>query len=650
MRYKNYILSAFVASRPRPRPRQLPSGSLLAFRNDNTSKLHIYGPSLVEQESKLYNNMDHLRPYQRECIETCLNKFLKEKVNRQIVSLPVGSGKTVIFSNLISRIPSPMHGAEKTLVLAHREELLDQAYKQIKKYSNLTVEIDQGERTATGNTNVIIGSVQSLGRAGSARIEKYNPSHFKAIIIDEAHHAAASIYRKVLEYFGAHTKDTHIFVWGCSATVRRYDGLALDGIFDEITYHKDFLEMIKEKWLCNLRVTTIKTGTDLSQVKSNAVDFIPTILSKLINVKNRNEIIVRTYLKFAENRKSTIVFGVDIAHVENLTEMFQEYGINAYSITSKTKAYKRAEILNNFRAKFFPVLVNCGILTEGTDVPTIDCVIMSRPTKSHVLFQQMIGRGMRIAENKEDCLVLDFIDSDCKIPDLITAPTLFGLDPTTELNDYIPSIEENKKRIKMEQQTREYVADITKIKITEYSNPFEIVDDCSGATFVGAISEFAWLRVNHDIYVLPLYEVGTLRVEKDTQDRFINNTRVYAHVLEDLPIRSDSLESVIRACDQWVIRTSIIRGRYIRDIASRYAKWRRGRITKQQIQWLKKKKVPLSDDTIKSMKKGQATNLVARIIEGAQKNWRLILNERAAKEKICLKKEVRVGPLKRPLD
>ncbi|CAG8459026.1 26208_t:CDS:2, partial [Gigaspora rosea] len=331
------------------------------------------------------------------------------------------------------------------------------------------------------------------------------------------------------------------------------------------------------------------------------------------------------------------------------------------AITSKTKAYKRAEILNNFRAKLFPVLVNCGILTEGTDVPTIDCVIMGRPTKSHVLFQQMIGRGMRIAEDKEDCLVLDFIDSDCKIPDLITAPTLFGLDPTTELNDYIPSIEENKKRIKMEQQTREYVADITKIKITEYSNPFEIVDDCSGATFVGAISEFAWLRVNHDIYVLPLYEVGTLRVEKDTQgiyrvklrkkqDRFINNTRVCAHVLEDLPIRSDSLESVIRACDQWVIRTSIIRGRHIRDIASRYAKWRRGRITKQQIEWLKKKKVPLSDDTIKSMKKGQATNLVARIIEGAQKNWRLILNERAAKEKICLKKEVRVGPLKRTLD
>ncbi|CAG8576031.1 10859_t:CDS:2, partial [Racocetra persica] len=261
---KNYILSTFTASRSR----KLSS----ALRNHNNM-----------------DNMDHLRPYQRECIEKCLYKFLKEKINRQIVSLPVGSGKTVIFSNLIRRIPSPMQGAEKILVLAHREELLDQAYRQIKKYSNLSAEIDQGKRTATGNTDVIIGSVQTLGKTGSSRIEKYDPSHFKAIIIDEAHHAAASTYRKILEYFGAHTKNTHIFVWGCSATVRRYDGLALDGIFDEITYHKDFLEMIEEKW----------TGTDLSRVKSNTIDFIPTILSQLINVKNRNEIIVRTYLKLA---------------------------------------------------------------------------------------------------------------------------------------------------------------------------------------------------------------------------------------------------------------------------------------------------------------------------------------------------------------
>ncbi|CAG8712745.1 8700_t:CDS:1, partial [Cetraspora pellucida] len=123
------------------------------------------------------------------------------------------------------------------------------------------------------------------------------------------------------------------------------------------------------------------------------------------------------------------------------------------------------------------------------------------------------------------------------------------------------------------------------------------------------------------------------------QDRFINNVRVCVNVLEDLPIRGDSLESVIHACDQWVLRVSSKNGRHIRDIALRHAKWRQKPITKQQIQWLEKKKVPLSEDTIKSVNRGQATNLMVRILEGAQKNWNLILNERASKEKNFLKKE-----------
>jgi ATP-dependent helicase IRC3 len=128
-----------------------------------------------------------------------------------------------------------------------------------------------------------------------------------------------------------------------------------------------------------------------------------------------------------------LVFGVDIKHVESLTEMFKKCGLDARGISSKTKPHIRAETLKEFKERKFPVLVNCGILTEGTDIPNIDCVIMSRPTKSPVLFQQMIGRGMRLSPEKEDCLVLDFIDSYSQIPDLVTTPTLLGLDPTMEM-------------------------------------------------------------------------------------------------------------------------------------------------------------------------------------------------------------------------
>lgn len=144
------------------------------------------------------------------------------------------------------------------------------------------------------------------------------------------------------------------------------------------------------------------------------------------------ELITYVFL-FKAQRKSTLVFGVDIKHIESLTAMFKKYGLDARGISSKTKSHIRAETLKEFKEGKFPVLVNCGILTEGTDIPNIDCVIMSRPTKSPVLFQQMIGRGMRLSPEKEDCLVLDFIDSYSQIPDLVTTPTLLGLDPTMEM-------------------------------------------------------------------------------------------------------------------------------------------------------------------------------------------------------------------------
>ncbi|RHZ53794.1 hypothetical protein Glove_437g10 [Diversispora epigaea] len=645
-----------------------------------------------------YKTAVPLRPYQKECIDICLHKFLNEKVNRQIVSLPVGSGKTVIFSNLIRRIPSPHSGADKVLVLAHREELIDQAYNQIKRFSsNLTLEIDQGLRSATGNADVIVASVQSLGRLDTGRIEKYNPNHFKAIIIDEAHHAPATTYRRVLGYFGADQKDTHILVWGCSATVRRYDGLALEGIFDEITYHKDFLEMIKEKWLCNLRVTTIKTDIDLSDVKSNSRDFVVKDLSKFLNVKMRNEMIVRTYLALAENRKSTLVFGADIEHVEALKDMFQKFGIKAHAITSKTKAHIRAEILNDFKTHQFPVLINCGILTEGTDIPNIDCVIMSRPTKSPVLFQQMIGRGMRLSKEKEDCLVLDFIDSYTQFPDLATVPSLLGFNPEAEMKDEKIGINEeylimssvNNLMPAANMPTMDGLTSITdltpeadvseqtslvvqtpkskydsyklseekvKVKITEYSNPFEIIDDCSGATYMNSVSDLAWIRLGVDSYALSLPTYGTLRMEKD--DDGIYRVKIRMKVTKkteskiprvsfysrELPIKHDSLTSVIRACDHWVSRQL----KYVERLALRNAPWRKQPIGDGQINFLKKKAPMMDNKIIKSLNRGQAANLMTKIMEGASKNWKDTLKRKKAEEKKIKKLEankVRVGPL-----
>ncbi|EXX79770.1 Irc3p [Rhizophagus irregularis DAOM 197198w] len=180
---------------------------------------------------------------------------------------------------------------------------------------------------------------------------------------------------------------------------------------------------------------------------------------------------------------------------------------------------------------------------------------MSRPTKSPVLFQQMIGRGMRLSPEKEDCLVLDFIDSYSQIPDLVTTPTLLGLDPTMEMKDEnLESLYVHKKK---EKKSKITIDTPTKIHITEYSNPFEIIDDCSGAKYIGSISENVWLRVGEDSYVISLQSYGTIKVKKENGtycaikrkkiSRMVKGTMKHYYVIENLPITSDSLFSTIRA-------------------------------------------------------------------------------------------------------
>ncbi|KAJ2809491.1 putative ATP-dependent helicase IRC3 [Coemansia guatemalensis] len=383
-----------------------------------------------------------LRPYQQECIDKCL-AALKAGVWRQAVSLPVGSGKTVVFSSLIQQIPPPSPLATKTLVLAHREELLVQAARQIMRASpGLEVQIDQGTRLANLAADVVVASVPTLGRKDSDRLLRYDPQRYKCIVIDEAHHAAAETYARIIDHFQQQKHGSsnaqgprRLFVWGCSATLRRHDGLELTGVFDEIVYQKHFLEMIREQWLTGLRIFTVRTSSDIGSVRSYAGEYSTRALSNAVNNSARNKAVVKAYQTLATGRRSVLVFAVDVAHAQELCRVFVRSGIRAEAVLGITAAGTREQILQEFRSGELPVVVNCGILTEGTDIPNIDCVIMARPTRSPVLFQQMLGRGMRLAPGKKDCLVIDFVDSFKKDMSQITVPTLLGLDPQLVLKN-----------------------------------------------------------------------------------------------------------------------------------------------------------------------------------------------------------------------
>jgi ATP-dependent helicase IRC3 len=285
-----------------------------------------------------------------------------------------------------------------------------------------------GNFHGSGTADITVCSVQSLLR--SDRLSKFNPDWAKLILIDEAHHAAAPTYLKILEHFGAATKESKAVVVGVSATLSRLDGLKLGVALDEIVYHRDYIEMIGEKWLSDVKFTTVQTDIDLRSVRNNKFgDFQIGQLSRAVNTTQANEVTVKAWLDRAQSdRKSTLIFCVDLEHVRDMTNTFRQYGVDARFITSKTPLSDRHALVQQFKNREFPVLVNCGIFTEGTDIPNIDCVLLARPTRSRNLMVQMIGRGMRLYAGKKDCHVVDMVSS-VKTQGVITTPTLFGLDP-----------------------------------------------------------------------------------------------------------------------------------------------------------------------------------------------------------------------------
>ncbi|CAO0791960.1 unnamed protein product [Mucor circinelloides] len=454
------------------------------------------------------------------------------------------------MSNLIPLIPSPTAEATKVLLLAHRTELLDQAHDQIKRYNpDLNVQVEQGKRKVDiEKADVVIASVPTLGRQDSARISQYDPDLFKAVLIDEAHHATADTYKRILEYFDFNEEGCKKLLWGCTATVKRHDGEALQQVFDSITYHKGFMEMIEKKYLCPMRVTIINTMIDLSAVRSTSEDFVQKDLAEAVNTNPRNQVIVSSWMKYAheKGRKATLVFAVDINHTIELCNAFIDAGINARFITSKSNAIERLQVLEEFRQGKIPVLVNCAILTEGTDIPIVDCILLTRPTQSTTLFQQMFGRGLRLFPGKEDCLVIDFEDNftDKGKHSLITIPTLLGLNVSSAVeNQDILELEEQaiqhqnavalqELQTLKEQEKREAAAlaldpNRVKIKVTEYDDLNELIADLTNSEMTYKSSPYGWIDVGDDKCVLYVPTKGHVILERSRgwfQASWLRNT------------------------------------------------------------------------------------------------------------------------------
>lgn len=285
--------------------------------------------------------------------------------------------------------------------------------------------------------------------------------------------------------------------------------------------------MIEEKWLSAVMFTTVQSNADISRVKKGpSGDFQTGDLSKAVNNDESNDITVRAWLAKAAGRKATIVFCADVAHVTDLTAAFRAHGVDARFITGHTPKQVRGERLDAFKDQKFPVLLNCGVFTEGTDIPNIDCVLLARPTKSQNLLVQMIGRGMRLHPGKMNCHVIDMVAS--LAAGIVTTPTLFGLDPGEIVKEadatQLKALQERKELEASREQeatqakTVQSQAPSTKrpqrnISFTDYESVYDLIDDTSTERHIRGISALSWVLVSENRYVLSSQNGDYLSIE-----------------------------------------------------------------------------------------------------------------------------------------
>jgi superfamily II DNA or RNA helicase len=299
---------------------------------------------------------------------------------------------------------------KKMLILAHRDELLEQARDKLLTIApEVRVTIEQAARHADPAAQVVIASVPTLGRSGSKRLEALKPDDFSIVVVDEAHHAVAKTYRRIFDHFALFAGGEALLV-GFTATPRRGDGRGLGEVFEDIVYARGIEEMIREGWLCSVTGWRLTTDVDLDEVEVRSGDFVEAQLARAINLRSRNDAVLDGYSKYASGRRA-IVFCADVAHAKAVAETFASAGINAQAVWGEMPRESRRAALESLRAGATMVLTNCNVLTEGFDEPRVDCVIMARPTKSRLLYAQMIGRGTRQHPGKTNLIVIDVADN-----------------------------------------------------------------------------------------------------------------------------------------------------------------------------------------------------------------------------------------------
>ena len=539
-----------------------------------------------------------LRPYQQEAI-AAVEDALARRVKRPLIALATGTGKTVIFASLIAQ------RGGSALVLAHRDELLRQAAEKIAQADptlGLGVGFVQAERDDT-NAPVVVASVQTLAR--QTRLDRL-PRQFDTVVVDEAHHAGARSYRRILEHL-----DPSPLILGVTATPQRADG-RLGEVWQEIVFQRGIAEMIQAGYLADVRGVRVGLeSVDLDTVAQSGGDFDADALGEALEQASAPAHVLTAYRQHAEGRK-TVVFVPTVALAHRMASVFRAAGIPAEALDGNTEHERRRGILERLRSGETRVVINVAVLSEGWDEPSVDCIVVATPTRSQVKYTQAVGRALRTFPGKEDCLIIDVVGVTDRL-DLQTLPRLFGLraqpDTTTTVTEALD---------------RKAAAD----RATEATTAATAKRKAQGPVRSRTVSVLGprqrgrgrlhWLR--HERFWLLAAGQGTLLALAPMRE----NPERFAVVRLD----RDAHQIVARDVDLGYahgIAEDHVRQLGARRLADPHAAWRRAPISDAQRTHLARLGIPIPEQATK----GEASDLIA-LHHGARRLEQLSAQRRAA--------------------
>ncbi|GCF07325.1 DEAD/DEAH box helicase [Dictyobacter arantiisoli] len=529
-----------------------------------------------------------LRPYQEACIDQIMAAYKRQPIGgKTLVVLATGGGKTVVFAEVARRL------GLTTLIIAHRQELLQQAADKFRMIDPTAIIGQVGAGRHEYGAPVTVASVQTISRP--EHLKNLKLFGYQLVVIDECHHSAANGYQAVLDAL------PDAFVLGVTATPDRLDKQNIENIFGEPVFTASIIDMVEQHYLCDLRAIAIPTTTSLDNVHTQAGDFKLDELEVAVDTDDRNNRIVAAYLQHCEGRQA-LCFSVTVEHAIHLADAFNASGVRAAVVSGDTAPEQRKRLLHDYERGEIQILCNCGVLTEGYDSPQTSCIIVARPTKSRALFVQIVGRGTRLAPEKNDCVILDITDNCLK--HRIQPLTLSKALELSLLDG--ESVIEAKKREITEMEAEEHEKEERTTKVSRRTQDL----------LLNMLDRMPWKRQSNGAYVL---EVGVHQhkiylTPSEEKDGYYS---VWAKLAPDFQKQQWLKDSTL----EWAQQHAEMKARLLQSsekklvLVDNNAPWRSNPVTKGQIYMLRKYNIAYTP-TITS---GEASDLIGRAIEDGAK-------------------------------